>query len=136
MSQSAPPFADESYVAFTTFKKNGDPRPTPVWIADIGDGQLGFTTSSSSYKVKRLANNPRVELQPSDARGNPKPGSEKLTGTAEVLSGADFEAIRRIMKKKYGMQYRGIALVGQVAKLLGRGTGTNAAIRITLDDGA
>lgn len=36
--------ANEKYVAFTTFTKAGEPKSTPVWIADVGDGKLGFTT--------------------------------------------------------------------------------------------
>ena len=62
--------ADEKYVAFTTYKRNGETKSLPVWIADLGDGTVGFTTASSSYKVKRLRNDNRVILQPSDAKGN------------------------------------------------------------------
>ncbi len=47
--------AAEKYVSLTTFKKDGTPRPAPVWISDLGDGTMGFTTASSSWKVKRLS---------------------------------------------------------------------------------
>ena len=40
--------ADEKYVALTTYKKDGSTKTLPVWIADFGGGQVGFTTSSSS----------------------------------------------------------------------------------------
>ena len=56
--------ADENYVALTTFRKNGERKNTPIWIADLGDGTIGFTTSKDSWKVKRIGNDPRVELQP------------------------------------------------------------------------
>ena len=62
--------ADEKYVALTTYKKDGSEKTLPVWIADFGEGTIGFTTSSSSYKVKRIANDSRVAIQPSDSRGN------------------------------------------------------------------
>ena len=125
--------ADERYVAFTTYKRNGDAKSLPVWIADLGDGTVGFTTASSSYKVKRLRNDSRVVLQPSDAKGNVREGTEPVTGTGVVHEGAEFERVRDIVKKKYGIQYRAITLMGNVAKMIGKGSGTSAAIVITLD---
>jgi PPOX class probable F420-dependent enzyme len=125
--------ADEKYVAFTTYRRNGEAKTLPVWIADLGDGTVGFTTASSSYKVKRLRNDSRVVLQPSDAKGNVRPGTEPVTGTGVVHQGADFERIKKILLKKYGIQYRGIAFMGSIAKLIGKGSGTDAAIAITLD---
>jgi len=125
--------ADEKYVAFTTYKRNGETKSLPVWIADLGDGTVGFTTASSSYKVKRLRNDNRVILQPSDAKGNVREGTEPVTGTGVVYEGAEFEKIRPILLKKYGIQYRMIAFMGKMAKLIGKGSGTDAAIAITLD---
>lgn len=125
--------ADERYVAFTTYKRNGEAKSLPVWIADLGDGTVGFTTASSSYKVKRLRNDSRVVLQPSDAKGNVRDGTEPVTGSGVVHEGAEFERVRDIVKKKYGIQYRAITLMGNVAKMVGRGSGTSAAIVITLD---
>ncbi len=128
----AHPIASEKYVAFTTFKKDGTPKSLPVWIADLGDGTVGFTTSSSSYKVKRLNNNPKVMLQPSDAKGVVTAGSEEVEGTAVTATGADFDRIAGIVKKKYGIQYTGITMVGKIAKLIGKGSGTDTAVVITL----
>lgn len=124
---------DEKYVAFTTYKRDGTAKAVPVWIADFGDGTIGFTTSSGSYKVKRLANDPRVVLQPSNAKGVVTPGSESVTGTATVETGAGFERYASIVKSKYGMQYRAIVLLGKFMKLIRRGTGTDCAVVITLD---
>ncbi|MEZ5249426.1 MAG: hypothetical protein R2713_09520 [Ilumatobacteraceae bacterium] len=36
--------ADEKYVVLTTTRKDGRSVPTPVWIAALPDGALGFTT--------------------------------------------------------------------------------------------
>lgn len=122
----------EKYVSFTTFKKDGTPKPLPVWIADLGDGTLGFTTSSSSWKVKRLANNPNVELQPCDAKGNLTPDTEAVGGTAVAVEGDDFVRVQQVVKKKYGIQYSAMMLVGKAAKLIRKGSGTDRAVVITL----
>ncbi len=120
-------------MSLTTYKKDGTPKALPVWIADFQDGTIGFTTASSSYKVKRLTNDSRVVLQPSDAKGNLKDGSEAVTGTATVITGPEFAKYESIIKAKYGMQYRGIKLVGKVMNLIGKGSGTDTAVVITLD---
>jgi PPOX class probable F420-dependent enzyme len=124
---------DEKYVALTTYRKDGSTKTLPVWIADFGGGQVGFTTSSSSYKVKRIDNDPRVILQPSDSRGNVKDGTEPVTGSALVKTGAEFEPYATMVKKKYGVQYGAMKLVGKFMSLIGKGSGTDAAVVITLD---
>ncbi len=125
--------ADEKYVSLTTYKRDGTAKALPVWIADFGDGTVGFTTASSSYKVKRITNDPRVVLQASNSRGEVKDGSEPVTGTAMVATGAEFEPYRAAVQRKYGIQYRAIALLGRFMKLIGRGSGTDAAVVVTLD---
>ncbi len=45
---------------------NGTGVVTPVW------GKLYVWTGADSWKVKRIRNNGRVRLVPSDARGNPE----------------------------------------------------------------
>lgn len=125
--------SDEKYVSFTTYKKDGSEKALPVWIADFGDGTIGFTSASSSYKVKRLANDSRCIVQPSNSKGVVSAGSEAVTGTAEVVDGAEFERCAAIVKKKYGIQYTGITLMGKIAKLVGKGSSTDRAIKITLD---
>lgn len=130
---TAPAIASEKYVRLTTYKKDGTAKELPVWIADLGDGTVGFTTSSSSFKVKRMRNNSKVLLQPSDSKGKVTAGSEAVAGTAELKTGADFELVEGVVKKKYGVQYTGIKLVGKMAKLIGKGSGTDTAVVITLD---
>ena len=124
---------DEKYVSLTTYRKDGSPKALPVWIADLGDGTVGFTTSSSSYKVKRLKNDARVLLQPSDSKGKLSPGSEAVSGTAVAVTGAEFEQVRTKVKAKYGMQYSAMNVVGKVMKLIGKGSGTDTGVVITLD---
>ncbi|MFN3258745.1 MAG: PPOX class F420-dependent oxidoreductase [Ilumatobacter sp.] len=124
---------DEKYVSLTTYKRDGSTKSLPVWIADFGDGTIGFTTSSSSYKVKRIINDPRVILQPSNSKGDVRDGTEPVTGTAVVATGDGFARYEPFLRAKYGLQYRGIKLFGAVMKLIKRGSGTDAAVVITLD---
>eukprot|EP01041_Mallomonas_annulata_P039253 gene39252-62897_t len=67
--------ASEKYVSLSTRKKNGDLVATPVWIAPLADGALGFTTDLTSAKVKRIRNFADVTLQPCTARGAVKEGT-------------------------------------------------------------
>ena len=56
--------------------------------AVIADGRVGFYTSSGSGKAKRLAHTSKVIVQPSDARGRPKAGTQPIEATAEGVTGA------------------------------------------------
>jgi uncharacterized protein len=96
--------SDEKYVASTTFRRSGTAVPTPTWIVPLDDGRVAFWTSSSSGKCKRLLRNPRITMQPCDARGRVKDGSSPVEGTAElVTSGALFDAVRAKVRAKYGL---------------------------------
>ena len=97
--------SDEKYVATTTFRKSGTSVATPTWIVPLDGDRVGFWTSSRSGKYKRLRNDPRITLQPADARGRVKAGSRAAAGTVQlVTSGADFDAIQQRVRAKYGMQ--------------------------------
>jgi uncharacterized protein len=110
---------DEKYLLMTTFRKNGTPVSTPVWIVDLGDGQLGFWTSSGSGKAKRLAHTQRVTLQPCDGRGKVKTGSTATEATAELVGdGPQLEAIRKAVVAKYGFQTKLAKLTGVIVQTL------------------
>jgi len=95
--------SDEKYVASTTFRKSGAGISTPTWIVPLDGGRVGFWTSSKSGKSKRLRNNPKITLQPSDSRGRVRDGTPPVEGTAELAtSGADFDAIQAKVRAKYG----------------------------------
>ncbi len=126
--------ADEKYVSFTTYKKDGGSTSVPVWIVGAGDGKLGFTTSSSSWKVKRLANDSRIQIQPSDMRGSVKTGTAPQSGTAVVVTGSEFDAMRGRIRAKYGFPVVLIDAWAKLRKLMGTDTASDCAIVITLDD--
>jgi PPOX class probable F420-dependent enzyme len=96
--------SDEKYVSSTTYRKSGDAVSTPTWIVPLDNGRVGFWTSSASGKFKRLSNNPRITLQPSDARGRLKAGTTAVEGAVELVrSGADFDAVQSKVRAKYGL---------------------------------
>ncbi len=114
--------ADERYVLFTTFKKDGEPVSTPVWIAGLPDGRLGFTTEAGSWKVKRLKRNDAVVLQPCDSRGNLSPGSEPTSATAHAAypGSPDFAAVNVAIRAKYGLQFAAMRAVHKTLRLIQR----------------
>ncbi len=96
--------SDEKYVSSTTYRKSGDAVSTPTWIVPLDADRVGFWTSSASGKFKRLRNNPKITLQPSDARGRVKAGTTPVEGTVELVrSGADFDAVQSKVRAKYGV---------------------------------
>jgi uncharacterized protein len=95
---------DEKYVATTTFRKSGAAVPTATWIVPLDAGRVGFWTSSASGKYKRLRNDPRLTLQPSDSRGKARADTAPVEGTVQlVTSGPDFDAVQSKVRAKYGV---------------------------------
>jgi uncharacterized protein len=113
--------ADEKYLALTTFKRSGTPVTSPVWAAPIGDGKIGFWTSSTSGKVKRLTHTTKVTVQPCDARGRVKAGTTAADATAEVISsGPLMDEIRTQIKSKYGFMTHVTKLLAKIGALVKR----------------
>ncbi len=125
--------ADERYVSLTTFRRNGERKSTPVWIAPVGD-EVGFTTGSDSWKLKRLRNDPRCELQPSDVRGAVREGANVATGRAREASAEEYARVTAAIEAKYGYQATVAGLAGRLMALVGRGDrSARTAVLITLD---
>jgi uncharacterized protein len=110
--------ADERYMLLTTFRRDGTPVGTPVWVTPFGENSVAFWTSSGSGKAKRLAHTERVTVQPSDARGRVKSGTEPIEATARVVEGDELEEIRRHVKAKYGFQTRITKVLGTLWGIL------------------
>ena len=109
-----PALADESFVSLTTFRASGEPVATPVWIAPdaMGNGDLLVLTPSATGKVRRIRADARVELRPCDRRGRVAEGAPTASATAEILAGqAEVDAVRDVMRRKYGAEYRIFMLV-------------------------
>ena len=60
------------YALLVTFRRNGTPVPSPVWLAVDSAGRGYLHTGNTSGKVKRIRNYPEVLVAASTMRGRPK----------------------------------------------------------------
>jgi PPOX class probable F420-dependent enzyme len=95
-------YAQQKYVLFTTFRRDGRAVATPVWSVPIDGASFAFYTSSATGKAKRLAHTARVTVQPCDMRGRPAPGTDPVAASARLVSGEELAAIRARADEKYG----------------------------------
>jgi len=94
-------FANESYLNFESFKRDGTGVRTPLWFVEL-DGKLYVRTPADSAKVKRVRRNPRVRIVPSSATGKPK--GEWIEARAQVAEEPVAERVQQVMRRKYGWQ--------------------------------
>ena len=113
---------DARYIRFTTFRRTGEPVPTPVWIAPFGD-EVVFSTHPQAGKVKRLRNDPRVEIVECGVRGAVQEGADVFAGTARLLPDGDHAAAHEALQSKYGVQWRLLGLGQALRRLVGRDPG-------------
>jgi hypothetical protein len=106
VSNLFPSFHGHQFLRLTTFRRNGEGVPTPVWFAAV-DGGLGVFTSAGSGKVKRLRREGRVLIAPCSFRGHPKGGEQEAV--ARLVTGQDAERIQAALAAKYGWLFRMIA---------------------------
>jgi uncharacterized protein len=109
--------AKSRYVSLTTFRKSGEPVSTPMWVGLDTDGTLVISTHVESWKVKRLKNDPRVELRPSTVGGVVKPDVAVVTGPAELIfDESNRDHFVAVLRRKYGLQQRLLAWVESLRK--------------------
>ncbi len=111
---------DEQYVSFVSFRRSGAAVPTPVWIVGLRDGTAGFTTEPGAGKLKRIAANPHVTLQPCSMRGTVRPGSAAVPARAEIVTGDEARQILRAIRRKYFLVSRIYWFKDLVNRLRGR----------------
>lgn len=120
----------QQYVELTTFRRNGTPVATPVWIAPDGDDLL-IVTVDDTGKTKRLAHTARVELRPCDIRGGVDPDAPRYAARARVERGAPAVArVKKAVGAKYGWWYRALTRLEFVLDRL-PGRKVRAAIVVT-----
>ena len=123
------------YIAFVSFRKDGTPVSTAVWVVPFEDG-YAFTTDSDSWKIKRILRNPSVTVQVCNVRGKVKSGSPVHTGKAQVLDDEGVRAVRALVRQKYSIMYRLLIERSErkAAKEHGSSTAGTAAIKVVPGD--
>lgn len=99
------------YMSLTTFRKNGNPVPTPVWFAQRDD-KLYVMTLSDAYKVARVRANAQVEVAPCTMRGELLGSSAEAM--ARVLDDAEGKSADQALTQKYGLMKRLFAFASRV----------------------
>lgn len=115
-------FKDVEYINLITYKKDGSPVTTPVWVAPH-DNSLVVTTSLNAGKVKRVRNNGKATIYITN-----QSGTKRLSESLDVIGSlvtepeAKAEAVG-VIKNKYGV----------ISQMFLRGPDENRAI-IKLDE--
>jgi PPOX class probable F420-dependent enzyme len=124
--------ADARFVSLTTFRRSGEPVSTPVWVGRDG-GALVVLTPADSGKVKRLRNDPRVEIRPCGRFGAVADGVEPVAGTADVRDHRDdVERARATIRRTYPLESRLVLGIERlVERLRGRPRTERLALLIT-----
>lgn len=142
------------YVSLTTFRADGSPVATPVWVVEA-EGRLFVWTGAATGKARRIRRDPRARLAVCDYRGRLEEtsgagggagsagveagdGSATATATGVVALGRllprdDRSDVWALMRRKYGWQLRGTLLSGRVnAKLRRRPVDPTSQVFIEL----
>ncbi|MFI9504899.1 PPOX class F420-dependent oxidoreductase [Nocardia sp. NPDC052566] len=75
------------HAVLVTFRRSGEPVPSPVWFGMDDEGHVYVFTERKSGKVKRIRNNPHALIAPCTVRG--KPLGPAVRATARVLDESD-----------------------------------------------
>ena len=87
-----------------TFKRSGEPVPTPVNFGLSDDGRLYFRSEPHVAKVRRIRNDPHVRVCACNMRG--KPRGEVAEGTARVLPESEHERAKAIVAANWRADMR------------------------------
>ena len=97
------PFVRQWAALLTTFRRDGTPVGTPVSLV-VEDDHAYFRTWSTSGKMKRIRNNPEVEVAPSTALG--RATGPAIRGRVRVLKDAEAEHAARLLSRKHPVMHR------------------------------
>ena len=92
------PFARQWAVLLTTYRRDGTPVGTPVSVA-VDGGRAYVRTWDKAWKLRRIRNNPEVEIAPCTARG--RPTGPAIRAHARVLGGDESARAARLLACKH-----------------------------------
>jgi PPOX class probable F420-dependent enzyme len=124
--------ATERYVSITTFRRDGTPASTPVWVVSDDPHRLLVATGAGTWKVKRIKRDPHVRVAGCNARG--KVHGEAVDAVAHLVD--ERPLVRRLQYEKYGWQKRLLESVyGLVLRVTRKPRPEEAFIEITQEAG-
>ena len=110
------------YALLVTFRRDGSPVPSPVWVAVDDAGRAYVKTAADVGKVKRARRNGRVLVAPCNARG--RPTGPAIRATARILPPEEWPHAEAALAAAYGLGRR-------VSERLLAGTGPAAYLELT-----
>ena len=132
--------AGERYISLTTFKRDGTPVSTPVWVASDDGRRLLVWSGARTWKVRRLRRDPRVLVAAASFRGVER--GARIAGQARVVDdlGICSEPLSHRIKLTVppGVDYDlkiWDACGGALLASSNGGTGVDESITITKPDG-
>lgn len=115
------------FVSLVTYKRDGTPVGSPMWLAPDGPDLVAWTPSDA-WKVKRVRRDPRVVVIRSGRMGKVDPVDPELLGTAVVEeSPAEVSRVEQLIRRKYGAQFH---IITTLEAILARGRKPRVALRI------
>ena len=88
------------YALLVTFRRDGSAVPSPVWFGLDDESRAYVRTLHDAGKVKRIRNNPRALIAPSNVRG--KPTGPALHGTARIVPKEEWAHAEAALAAAYG----------------------------------
>ena len=97
------PLSGHTFMSLTTFRKTGEPVPTPVWFASHGE-KLYVMTQAHAGKVQRSRNTTQVAVAPCTGRGDLL--GKSVEAMARILPPDQLREAKAALNHKYGWQKR------------------------------
>ncbi len=124
--------AREKHISLTTFKRDGTPVSTPVWVVSDDGRRLLVWSAADTWKVKRIRRDPHVRVAGCDFNGNVH--GEVVEGAARLLPASDGPLVDRLLRKKYPTKRPLDALNATLRFVRRRPKGASAYIEVVLRD--
>ena len=102
-------FEGQEFLSLETFRKSGVGVKLPIWFAQEGN-ILHMWTVGDSGKIKRIRNNPQVNIAPCKRMGQVT--GEWVAGRATVDESTNaVQHVERLLRKKIGFMFAIFMLV-------------------------
>jgi hypothetical protein len=129
-SSKLAPLANERYVAITTFRRDGAPVSTPVWVVSDDPHRLLIATGADTWKVRRIKRNPNVRVAGCSPGGAVH--GDAVDGIARLVD--EESLVRSLQHEKYGWQMRTIESLNALLRWVGRGKDEQAVFIEVVED--